>query len=87
MPVLGNSVHISFTPSSTMLQCLRAIGIDTRLEIALKEELAYLSKAFTLPKSFLLFLKRIGCLAAVMELGKSLSRQALDKWYLVFTCS
>ena len=36
LPVLGSSVHISFTPSSTMLQCL--------------------SKAFTRPKSFLLFL-------------------------------
>ena len=87
MPVLGSSVHISFTPSSTMLQCLKAVGIDTRLRRALKEELAYLSKAFTLPRSFLLFLKRIRIIAAVVELGKSLSNQALDKWYLVFTCS
>ena len=79
MPVFGSSVHISFTPSSTMLQCLRAIGIDTRLGIALKEELAYLSKAFTLPRSFLLFLKRIGIIADVIEWGKGLSRQALDK--------
>merc|ERR1712039_1022529 len=38
-PVFGSSVHISFTPSSTMLQCL--------------------SKAFTLPRSFLLFLQLI----------------------------
>merc|ERR1719312_643976 len=36
-PVLGSSVHISLTPSSTMLQCL--------------------SKAFTRPNSFLLFLQ------------------------------
>ena len=36
-PLLGSSVHISLTPSSTMLQCL--------------------SKAFTRPSSFLLFLK------------------------------
>ena len=36
-PVFGSSVHISFTPSNTMLQCR--------------------SKAFTLPNSFLLFLK------------------------------
>ena len=33
LPVFGSSVHISFTPSSTMLQCLRAIRIDTRLKI------------------------------------------------------
>merc|ERR1719458_453152 len=38
-PVLGSSVHISLTPSSTMLQCL--------------------SKAFTRPSSFLLFLQLI----------------------------
>merc|ERR1719402_371660 len=36
-PVLGSSVHISLTPSRTMLQCL--------------------SKALTLPSSFLLFLQ------------------------------
>ena len=37
LPVLGNSVHISLTPSRTMLQCL--------------------SKAFTRPSNFLLFLQ------------------------------
>merc|ERR1712241_1581755 len=37
LPVFGNSVHISLTPSRTMLQCL--------------------SNAFTLPRSFLLFLQ------------------------------
>merc|ERR1712241_1357328 len=38
-PVFGSSVHISLTPSRTMLQCL--------------------SNAFTLPRSFLLFLQLI----------------------------
>ena len=39
-PVFGSSVHISLTPSNTMLQ--------------------WRSNAFTLPKSFLLFLRTIG---------------------------
>ena len=31
LPVFGSSVHISFTPSSTMLQCLSSLGVLCRV--------------------------------------------------------
>ena len=58
-PVLGISVHISFTPSKTMLQCL--------------------SKALTLPKSFLLFRQLIKtCVLFLTDCVKTLSGPVLN---------